>query len=967
MKYNLKRFITIILTIVLIFSNQTVLAQSINNDFLETEQSVESEDANLDLDTDAENDVTIKETENELESDTITSDSELELIETVDETNENIVIETETRQEESLDEIKASPSMQTDSNSLKTVYGLGADSGSNVFYYYTMRYRIKSIYTISISEEDNNTETFDLILQTLNSRMNKFKIYDTEYNTYPVNVKNSWQVLSDEKVFYNEIELPEGFTDPYNYLQVKIPYEFYTDESYSLSLSTNELKDQSNLGVTLKSNGDYYMFFYETYLFDNKKDSKMIMEGRSSGVKDRRFILNDVYKEDSPYTFIAFLSDSSTDKDVIQIPKIKHLNVTRELVEENSNTVTYDGYQYQLNPILDNLNEYLYLKTDNPNPSQIRLVDKSTKYANETSSQAIYTQEDSEFIDVSYENISSKRVNGGYIFKSQYVNDRNYPLSDGGEFTLEIKNAAGNFIDTGQKLTIRTLVNYDDYMFDNYYNSEFSKYENLRSINDGLNTINIYPHRYVDTDKPTGRHPFLSSSPYPELGLNENTSNIYERSDKNVFLYKIYPYIWDSLSTPGYLNQAAKRIDPNASVSRGWTHADIMVSFDSQQEEGYGGAGYGGYDPVFTRNINKDFLFDGSGNDLVGTNVKNFRERLYAYKEEATAENKLYLDQLNGPLVNEIIGTGSWIKVIVEGFSNYTTLAYRYPDYQSPDKYTDVASDAWVDGRYININERLELGARFSDYPNADIILRAVSFVDENGVNQTKDLYYRYDSSTDTWKAFDVNRQIADRPEFTLTRQQVLDMVPDRNTHIAPTTGFIYDGTAKPGTPFSDSNVTGIKAPELIELTVGEYVYSSDRGISVIPEDVLYNGFMLESSDEHILEVDSGYYLRAKAKGEVTLKITSYDSLKTKTIKVRVIEKKKGWDAKDGQWTFIKDDYTYARNEWVQAPIIDSNGNQISTAWKFFDYSGFNVEKEYIGSDETMLSVVGPYKDYHVG
>ena len=102
-------------------------------------------------------------------------------------------------------------------------------------------------------------------------------------------------------------------------------------------------------------------------------------------------------------------------------------------------------YTYTITPILSPFNEYFFVKTDNPDPFSFRFADKSTIYADSDyiampgSSGSITL-----YADVNYEDTSTGRVNGGYIFRSNSYN------TDGGKIVLQTKSGS-TWTDTSVK------------------------------------------------------------------------------------------------------------------------------------------------------------------------------------------------------------------------------------------------------------------------------------------------------------------------------------------------------------------------------------------------------------------------------------------------------------------------------------------------------------------------------------
>ena len=119
--------------------------------------------------------------------------------------------------------------------------------------------------------------------------------------------------------------------------------------------------------------------------------------------------------------------------------------------------------------------------------------------------------------------------------------------------------------------------------------------------------------------------------------------------------------------------------------------------------------------------------------------------------------------------------------------------------------------NVWVDGRYIDKWNKYVPGAKISDFPTADIMIRDMDYINKWGQKRHGDITYEYDEKSGCWlsRAYvSVSSYqwllftIEDLPEeMILTPEQVEAMQVDRNTEIVPP-GLIYDGTAFPGTPY---------------------------------------------------------------------------------------------------------------------------------------------------------------------
>lgn len=477
-----------------------------------------------------------------------------------------------------------------------------------------------------------------------------------------------------------------------------------------------------------------------------------------------------------------------------------------------------NGYTYAITPLLPPFNEYFYVKTDNPDPSNIRFKDKSSIYYSSGDKEpAVIVPTEVRFLDVVYENKKKGRVKGGYIFEISGSTGL-----DGGELILQKKEKGQSYYYTDDKYTdtktrvkCPTVKDSIQYLIDAYTANSMTFFGKLDAIQSALDDIALYPRGILDTSKPNAEtpYPLLAVSPYPELSLNE-WYRMYESSEEKLFVSFLYPYVVDSLGFPSMMWTAAERLDPSCKLEWGSLHYLINVTRDGETKT-YGGAGRGDSDPLLSRRVEKLFLFDGSASDYAAhSSLERLKEKRTEYGEIARADMQGYKDQIQGNIYMQTVAPASWIRVTMEGFSLGTSKAYAYVtqgDRFSEDvteEYVSSIQDAWVDGRYINIYNYYEEGARFADHPNADIVIRNMAYTDMKGIQRTGDVTYCYDEQTDSWKSYAYTygywytEDLEIPEEFTLTRKQVEAMKVDANTNVPPSAGFIYDGSANPGTPF---------------------------------------------------------------------------------------------------------------------------------------------------------------------
>ena len=475
-------------------------------------------------------------------------------------------------------------------------------------------------------------------------------------------------------------------------------------------------------------------------------------------------------------------------------------------------------YTYEVIPILAPFCHYVYVKTDNPDPTSFCLNDKDSVYWSQdgyygTVPQCVWSiynwdEEIDTFADVVYENPETHRVKGGYIFGTPECDP------DGGELVVQqrvFETRYGSldyekcFVDTDLTITCPPVKHYTDVLIEEYTDPSKSLFENLDAVEYALYDMAVYPLGVRNSDKPNEDrpYPFLACSGYQELWLNGWYSEMF--ADGKLLSRSAYPYLLDSLGFPGTIASIAESLEPECEVENGYYHWNVDITFNGETRT-YGGAGTGNADGViYTKRATKDFKFDGSADDWFrnGT-LETYREKLLQYASYATEDLSEYADLIEGETFrNTITATGgTWIRVGQEGWNFDTDRAFAY---EIPTEYgcTEL-SDAWVDGRYVGSYEHNVIGVKFSDYPNADIVVSKMHYTDSHGAEHTQDVLFSYNEEDDNWTAKDA----WDGPygealpeELILTRAQVEAMHVDRNTDLNPAECLIYDGTVYPGTP----------------------------------------------------------------------------------------------------------------------------------------------------------------------
>ncbi|MCI8589145.1 MAG: hypothetical protein HFE77_00280 [Clostridiales bacterium] len=573
------------------------------------------------------------------------------------------------------------------------------------------------------------------------------------------------------------------------------------------------------------------------------------------------------------------------------------------------------GYSYTVTPILSPYAYYLYVQTDNPDPSSFRLLDESSEfftaedkgeirlptsgnsYSIKYVAPGTYYNSPLRYKDVAYEDETTGRVAGGYIFLASRF------FSDGGQLTLLQKTSSGSSIlgDEFEKTTVKIacpkLETLYSYLVDTCTTAQMSFFDKLDAVQSYLNQTAVYPNSVFDVDRPSEDYPYplLASSPYPELVLNEHY-NMYETSPDGILLAQAYPFVLDSASFPGTMRTVAKMLEPTCEISAGGTHAYSTITFQGQSKT-YGGAGEGGYTPLRSDKAGKLFTFRQDSEMNLGSTVEDYYAKLMSYKTLANQDMKEYKDQIVGETYRQTIKNtgGTWIRIGAEGgFGFGQTFGYAVP----LGNLVRIASDAWVDGRYINRYERVELNADFESHPKASIIKHNVTYTDRDGESHTQDVIYSYNPTDDNWTApnFYTNSYwSADGlelpPELILSRQEAEALVKGTDGSRIPESGLVYDGTEPPGTPFTTTYVTGIELPE--SATV-ELKGNATLTATVNPADAFDGWVKWTSSNPEVVTVyatidSQKATLTGKSEGTAVITATTADGGFTASCEVTVV------------------------------------------------------------------------------
>ncbi|MBQ3301662.1 MAG: cell wall-binding repeat-containing protein, partial [Eggerthellaceae bacterium] len=494
------------------------------------------------------------------------------------------------------------------------------------------------------------------------------------------------------------------------------------------------------------------------------------------------------------------------------------------------------------------------------------------------------------FLDVVYENETTHRVKGGYIFMNEDW------VSDGGKLVVQKWNEKGNYDaweDTSITVTCSKMQSTTDWLIDNYTDSSMSFFEKLDEVEHALAKLSHYPRSVYDESKPNPGtpYPFFATSPYPELSLNEHY-NIFQVSEGGLLLEDAYPFILNSYTYPGEICAVAYTLEPDCKIE-GYPGAHWMRNITYNGETRVYGSGTPmGNEPIYSSRVVKDFKFDGAADDFAihGT-LDKYAERYVEYGNYAVEDVEKYEEMLSEETVRNVVGAGAWARVASEGFAGFGgTYSYIAA---GPDNGIYAVGDAWIDGRYVDANENLVAGAKLEDHPTASIVVRNMSYTDIFGKAHENDAVFFYDPTHDDWRAdfyYNGNWVVwpgVELPEqFILTREQVEAMDLASNTNRPPKSGYVYDGTEPPGTPFTSVWATGLTLQDSATVPTRSSV---SLDVSVLPSNATIKDINWESSNEDVAAVYSGT-LYGKTKGTATIKATTIDGAYSATCKVTVVQ-----------------------------------------------------------------------------
>ncbi|MCR5816571.1 MAG: dockerin type I repeat-containing protein [Ruminococcus sp.] len=462
------------------------------------------------------------------------------------------------------------------------------------------------------------------------------------------------------------------------------------------------------------------------------------------------------------------------------LPQVSAITDVTAIAADKTST----DYSYAVTPMLSPINQYFYVKTENPDPQSIRFVDKSTVYANEGAYGSIsldYDSWDEEinlYADVVYENKETGRVKGGYIFTGsntdggevlmQYKKEISYSeynkLINSGESAnvgqiTETTSSSGSggvstksyrivgyyqWVDTQTKITLPKLMSSTDYLIDTYSSKDKSFFENMTAVQSGFSSICLYSGSSIRGELYKASENWaMSTSPHADQTFYIQSP--YSRRDgKSLFATAIYPYRYDSLGFPSVMGTVAKKLDPSATYE--WdsnNHYIINVTCNGETKS-YGGQGNGKGRQISEDKIIKKFTF---GDNEAEITLASAKALLVDYAKVEMTDDVPRDDALTWKQVWDTVGDGAWTRMIginsIYGSSS-NTYSYLYQKGDGSYFYKEAAgtngaeiywggnlgyaSNTWVDGRYVDKYERYVPGEKFEDHPTANLILKDYSF-----------------------------------------------------------------------------------------------------------------------------------------------------------------------------------------------------------------------------------------------
>ncbi|SEF77258.1 hypothetical protein SAMN04487934_10377 [Eubacterium ruminantium] len=574
----------------------------------------------------------------------------------------------------------------------------------------------------------------------------------------------------------------------------------------------------------------------------------------STGATTAKLTINALIKHNK-YMYRCIITDGT----LKTISDSATLYVEYELSDdEKARVAEVKKYSYEIVPLTDEICNYFYLKTDNPDPNSFYLVDEKTRYAESS----VVFSKTGNYGDVKYLDASIGRVNGGYIFQSANtdggiievkVGFTRYDYSDGYYRQKTI------FVDTGITMSCPALKDEYDYLIQKYSDSSMSFFEKMDAIESGFSSECLYQGVWIrGVLHKSETSPYYGISTSPHVDQNFYIQDPYYRdSSKGMLISALYPFRYDSLGFPSMMGGIAKKLEPTATYK--WSsaaHYLIEVTFDGETRT-YGGAGYGGGQAITEDDIIYHFNFDGKDDDSYGTySLPEVKEMIQVYGSLTIPNDIDDSDALTWAKVRKQVGTGKHVRlVLLTSIYGGSSIGYSYLyDDTSYGGSLGYMHNTWFGGRYYNKWEYFYPGADFEqtvadvqpsltfkdpvvNIPNDGRTYYIYGYKNENGSNVYKARpveEYGYDASTKKWSGYvryyydsensqwyassfpnvyyiedgrtvylkDVNSDYTD--SLTITMAEAKKMNIDRYTNVDPSSFLIYDMKSPPGTKGSN-------------------------------------------------------------------------------------------------------------------------------------------------------------------
>ena len=481
--------------------------------------------------------------------------------------------------------------------------------------------------------------------------------------------------------------------------------------------------------------------------------------------------------------------------------------------QADPNKSVVEGYSYSIRPLFADLNMFFYVETDNPDPASFTFIDRDSKYYTEDSSLDYLSVHKEIFLDVQYEDVSIYRVNGGYIFSAPRANYATDEI-DGGDLILRYRTEEGKYEDSDIVVNCPEVKPLMVYLEDEFTTSDMTLFEKISAVDKGIKSVSLYPDKIADRDTESStKYPYLTSVSYDDQGVLTRVYINYGKSKNYILMERAYPFTLDSIAQPSTVAAFARYLQSDVKCTQTGVHYIFEIEYNGETIK-VGGAGKECHDDVlFSDDIEKCFLFDGSENDASDSityewvlgKKEYYNELSYTLFEESKSK-------VNYTTITKTLGNkGSWVKI----YGGYYAYLYYDESKNLWGKNVSPIGNAWVDGRYVDKRGKFIPGTKFEDTLGEYIIWYLPEELQWGSYYFKGETKYRYSKDYDAWIAYwgywdileelDSGEELDSYPdELIITREEALSMELDKNTNTDPSKGYIYDGNVEPGTPFGE-------------------------------------------------------------------------------------------------------------------------------------------------------------------